>query len=78
MWVLEERRRELCKSRKKQKHFAQYNLSGAFSVSLNINNLFEAVGLTEAEEAKAATPNTIVRARSIQGRSTTLTLKYEF
>jgi hypothetical protein len=27
MWVLEERRRELCKSRKKQKHFAQYNLS---------------------------------------------------
>jgi outer membrane receptor protein involved in Fe transport len=58
--------------------FAQYNLSGAFSVSLNINNLFEAVGLTEAEEAKAATPNTIVRARSIQGRSTTLTLKYEF
>jgi outer membrane receptor protein involved in Fe transport len=58
--------------------FAQYNLSDAFSVSLNVNNLFEAVGLTEAEEATAATPNTIVRARSIQGRSTTLTLKYEF
>ena len=58
--------------------FAQYNLSEAFSVSLNVNNLFEAVGITEAEEATAATPNTIVRARSIQGRSTTLTLKYEF
>nr|WP_297349028.1 TonB-dependent receptor [uncultured Glaciecola sp.] len=58
--------------------FAQYNLSDAFSVSLNVNNVFEAVGLTEAEEATAATPNTIVRARSIQGRSTTLTLKYEF
>jgi outer membrane receptor protein involved in Fe transport len=58
--------------------FAQYNLSDALSVSLNINNLFDEVGITEAEEATAATSNTIVRARSIQGRSTTITLKYDF
>ena len=58
--------------------FAQYNLSDSFSVSLNVNNLFETVGITEAEEATAATNKTIIRARSIQGRSTSLTLKYDF
>ncbi len=35
-------------------------------------------GITEAEEATAATNKTIIRARSIQGRSTSLTLKYDF
>ncbi|MBA6328316.1 TonB-dependent receptor [Colwellia sp. MB02u-6] len=58
--------------------FAQYNLSDSLSVSLNINNLFETVGITEAEDATAATAKTIIRARSIQGRSATLTLKYDF
>ena len=58
--------------------FAQYNLSDSFSVSLNVNNLFETVGITEAEEATAATNKTIIRARSIQGRSTSLMLKYDF
>lgn len=58
--------------------FAQYQLSDSFSVSLNVNNLFETVGITEAEEATAETAKTIIRARSIQGRSTTLTLRYDF
>ena len=58
--------------------FAQYNLSESFSVSLNVNNLFETVGITEAEEATATSAKSIIRARSIQGRSTTLTLRYEF
>jgi outer membrane receptor protein involved in Fe transport len=58
--------------------FAQYSLSDSLSVSLNVNNLFETVGITEAEDATAATAKTIIRARSIQGRSTTLTLKYDF
>ena len=58
--------------------FAQYLLSESFSVSLNINNLFDTVGITEAEEAFATSSKSIIRGRSIQGRSTSLTLKYEF
>ncbi|MDT0602530.1 TonB-dependent receptor domain-containing protein [Thalassotalea castellviae] len=58
--------------------FAQYLLSESFSVSLNINNLFDTVGITEAEEAFATSAKSIIRGRSIQGRSTTLSLKYEF
>lgn len=58
--------------------FAQYLLSDSFSVSLNINNLFDTVGITEAEEAFATSAKSIIRGRSIQGRSTTLSLKYEF
>ena len=58
--------------------FAQYLLSESFSVSLNINNLFDTVGITEAEEAFATSSKSIIRGRSIQGRSTSLSLKYEF
>ena len=58
--------------------FAQYLLSDSFSVSLNINNLFDTVGITEAEEAFATSSKSIIRGRSIQGRSTSLSLKYEF
>ena len=58
--------------------FATYSLSDSLSIALNVNNLFDTVGITEAEEALAASAKTIIRARSIQGRSSTLTLKYEF
>ena len=58
--------------------FAQYLLSESFSVSLNINNLFDTVGITEAEEAFATSAKSIIRGRSIQGRSTSLSLKYAF
>lgn len=58
--------------------FAQYQLSDSFSVSLNVNNLFEEVGITEAEDAFATSAKSIIRGRSIQGRSTTLSLKYDF
>jgi len=58
--------------------FAQYNLSDAFSVSLNVNNLFDTVGITESEDALAASANTITRSRSITGRSSSITLKYDF
>jgi outer membrane receptor protein involved in Fe transport len=57
--------------------FATYNLTQALSVSLNVNNLFDATGITEAEEGSIP-DNNIIRARTINGRTTSATLKYEF
>ncbi|TYK64868.1 TonB-dependent siderophore receptor [Colwellia echini] len=57
--------------------FAQYYLSDSFSVALNVNNLFNVVGLTEAEEGNIPA-NNIIRARAINGRTTSMTLKYDF
>ncbi|WP_077339090.1 TonB-dependent receptor domain-containing protein [Pseudocolwellia agarivorans] len=57
--------------------FAQYYLSDAFSVALNINNLFDTTGITEAEEGTVPV-NDIIRARTINGRTSSITLKYDF
>ncbi|MBN7825433.1 TonB-dependent receptor [Bowmanella dokdonensis] len=57
--------------------FASYYLTDALSVALNVNNLFDEVGLTEAEEGSIPA-NNIIRARAINGRTTSLTLKYQF
>lgn len=57
--------------------FATYNLTQALSVSLNVNNLFDATGITEAEEGSIP-DNNIIRARTINGRTTSATLRYEF
>lgn len=57
--------------------FAQYYLSESFSVALNVNNLFDTTGITEAEEGNIPA-NDIIRARTITGRTTSLTLKYDF
>jgi len=57
--------------------FASYRLSESLTVAINANNLFDAEGITEAEEGSAAASD-IIRARTINGRSTSLTLKYEF
>ncbi|WOH38753.1 TonB-dependent receptor [Thalassotalea fonticola] len=57
--------------------FAQYYLSDTFSVALNINNVFDEVGITEAEEGSIPA-NDIIRARTINGRTSSVTLKYEF
>lgn len=59
--------------------FAEYKVSEGLSLSLNANNLFDEVGLTEAEEG-AITAGTInaIRARSINGRTVTATLRYSF
>lgn len=57
--------------------FAQYYLSETFSVSLNVNNLFDTVGITEAEEATVPA-NDIIRARTINGRTSSVSFKYEF
>jgi len=59
--------------------FAEYKVSEGLSLSLNANNLFDEVGLTEAEEG-AITAGTVnaIRARSINGRTVTATLRYSF
>lgn len=57
--------------------FASYFLSESLSVSLNINNLFDTVGLTEAEEGSIP-DNDIIRARAINGRTSSVTFKYTF
>lgn len=57
--------------------FASYMLSDNLSVSVNINNLFDTTGITEAEEGSVPA-NGIIRARTINGRTSSLTLKYDF
>ncbi len=57
--------------------FASYMLSDSFSVSLNVNNLFDTVGITEAEEGSIP-GNGIIRARTINGRTASMTLRYDF
>lgn len=63
--------------------FAQVNAFVAFrplervEVSLNANNLFNTVGITESEEG-AIPGNGIVRARSINGRTVAAAVRFEF
>ncbi|WP_206483896.1 TonB-dependent receptor [Thalassotalea sp. G2M2-11] len=57
--------------------FAQYYLSDSLSVALNVNNLFDTTGITEAEEGNIPVSD-IIRARTINGRTSSITLKYEF
>ncbi|MDP5214992.1 TonB-dependent receptor [Pseudoalteromonas tunicata] len=57
--------------------FASYDLSENLNLSLNVNNLFNTVGITEAEEGSIP-GNDIIRARTLNGRTTSLTLKYSF
>lgn len=57
--------------------FASYRLSENLSISINANNLFDEVGITEAEEGSVP-DNNIIRARAINGRSTSLSLRFEF
>ncbi|WP_031235868.1 TonB-dependent receptor domain-containing protein [Asticcacaulis sp. AC402] len=59
--------------------FADYDLTEALTASLNINNAFDVLGITEVEEgAITANATNYVRARAINGRTTTVTLKYRF
>jgi outer membrane receptor protein involved in Fe transport len=56
---------------------ANYNLSENLSVSLNVNNAFDAEGITEAEEGAGSAAD-IIRARTLTGRTTTMSIKYTF
>lgn len=57
--------------------FATWYISEQFSVSLNINNATDEFVITESEEG-AASAGDIIRARPINGRTTSLQLKYQF
>ncbi|MEH8017504.1 TonB-dependent receptor [Rheinheimera muenzenbergensis] len=57
--------------------FASYTLAENLTVSLNINNVFDEIGLTEAEEGSVPA-NGIIRARTINGRNASLGLAYRF
>lgn len=57
--------------------FATYYISDSLSVSLNVNNLTDEFVITESEESTALAGD-IIRARPLNGRTTNLSLKYEF
>lgn len=57
--------------------FANYHITSALTLSASVNNLFNAFGLTEAEEASIPGDD-IIRARSIAGRTASLGLRYDF
>ncbi|WP_404343724.1 TonB-dependent receptor [Pseudoalteromonas mariniglutinosa] len=57
--------------------FVSYDLSDNLNLALNVNNLFDTLGITEAEEGTIP-DNNIIRARTINGRTTSITLKYLF
>ncbi|MDY7395896.1 TonB-dependent receptor [Aureibaculum sp. 2210JD6-5] len=66
--------------------YAYFNLSAragltkGLSLVLSLNNMFDAVGITEVEGNGdgAFGSNRLVRARSISGRSSTISLRYNF
>jgi outer membrane receptor protein involved in Fe transport len=57
--------------------FASYNVLDQLTVGIDVNNLFNKVGLTEAEEGSIP-GNGIIRARSISGRTISASIKYAF
>ncbi|MEH3041155.1 MAG: TonB-dependent receptor [Sphingomonas paucimobilis] len=57
--------------------FVQFRATERLLLSLNANNLFDVQGFTEAEDA-VIPANGIVRARSINGRTTSVTLRAMF
>lgn len=57
--------------------FGNYYVNDSFSVSLNVNNLFDEEGFTEGEEG-SATAGDLLRVRPINGRTTSVLLRYDF
>ena len=57
--------------------FANYYLNDNISISVNSNNLFDEIGFTEGEEGSAAVGD-LVRIRPINGRTTSVSFRYDF
>ncbi len=59
--------------------FGEYFVNERLTVSVNVNNVFDKVGITESEEG-AITENTVnyLRQRAINGRTVSGSLKYTF
>lgn len=59
--------------------FADYLVTDSLTLSINVNNLFDKLGVTEVEEGSImAGVDNIIRARSIPGRSAVVSLRYDF
>lgn len=59
--------------------FGEYFISENLTVSLAVNNLFDKMGITESEEGAIAENMTnYLRMRSINGRTTSATIRYTF
>ena len=59
--------------------YLRFELIKGLSASLNVNNVFNTIGITEVEEGSITeNTNNILRARSINGRTTSLTIAYKF
>ena len=59
--------------------FALYEIVQGMTVSVNVNNLFNTIGLTESEEGSIIeNTDNVLRARSINGRTTLVSLRYSF
>ncbi|GLB48510.1 TonB-dependent receptor [Neptunitalea lumnitzerae] len=59
--------------------FVRFQLIEGLTASVNVNNVFDTIGITEVEEGSITeNTNNIVRARAINGRTTSLTLSYKF
>ena len=59
------------------------NLTDNLEFSLNVNNLFDKAGITESandgrESLYGASPNTVTIGRSIQGRTISAGVRFEF
>lgn len=59
--------------------FASYDLTDDLALTLNINNVFDEFAVTESEEGSIV-PNTsnVLRARTLNGRTATVSLRYTF
>lgn len=57
--------------------FASWYVSDSFTVSVNVNNLTDEFVITESEESNANVGD-IIRARPLNGRTTSLSIKYMF
>jgi outer membrane receptor protein involved in Fe transport len=57
--------------------FASYDIAEGLQLVLNINNVFDEFAVTEAEEGSIPASG-IVRARTLNGRTTTVGLRYAF
>lgn len=59
--------------------FASYELSDGLALTLNVNNVFDEFAVTESEEGAITNNATnIVRARTLNGRTATVSLRYAF
>ncbi len=57
--------------------FTNYHLAENLTLSLNVNNLFDTIGITEAEQGSVPA-NGIITARTINGRTASVGLRYQF